>query len=193
MFRRFSKLVLAGLWLLVVCPPLAAEPVVKEIVRKYRISGQTAQALRQEMDWKGPVGAGGRRFDAYTAWRVQWNYRWWESPAECRLTAVTTRLRVTFTLPEWDQYNRGSNKLKQKWDRYYEALLAHEKGHREFGLRAARDIEQVIWGVGRRRTCAQLEREANAAAQATLDRYIRMERQYDIQTEHGAATGAVFP
>jgi len=188
-----TRLALTWLWLLIVCPPLAADPVIHETVRKYRISGQTAQELRREMDRKGPAGAGGRRFDGHTAWWVNWNYRWWEIPTECRLTAVTTRLRVSFTLPAWDQYERGSNELKQKWDRYYEALYAHEKGHREFGLRAARDIEQVIWGIGRRETCAQLEREANAAAQATLDHYIQLEKQYDIETAHGAATGAVFP
>ncbi|CAD7848280.1 MAG: hypothetical protein [Olavius algarvensis Delta 4 endosymbiont] len=189
----FSRLALAWVWLLITCPTLAAEPVVKEIVRKYRISGQTAQDLRREMNLKGPAGAGGRRFDAYTAWWVKWNYRWWESPSECRITAVATQVRVSYTLPAWDQYDRSSDELKQQWDRYYQALLAHEKGHREFGLRAAREIEQVIWDLGRRGTCAQLEREANAVAQAALDRYILMEEQYDADTAHGAATGAVFP
>ena len=193
MLRLCSWLALAWLWLLIVCPPLAAEPVISETVRKYRINGQTAQELRLEMNRKGPAGAGGRRFDAHTAWWVDWNYRWWENPAECRLTAVTTRVRVSFTLPQWDQYDRGSPELQQRWDRYFEALYAHEKGHRDFGLRAARDIEQVIWGIGRRGTCAQLEKDANAAAQATLDHYILLEKQYDIETEHGAASGAVFP
>ena len=193
MRRIYLKITLVWIWLLIACQPLAAEPVINESVHKYRISGLTADELRREMDRKGPAGVGGRRFDAYTAWWVNWNYRWWESSTECRLTAVTTRMRVSFTLPEWDQYDRGSLALKQQWDRYYRALYAHEKGHRDFGLRAAREIEQVIWNVGRRETCGQLEREANAAAQATLDHYIRLEKQYDIETAHGAATGAVFP
>lgn len=193
MLRLCSWLALAWLWLLITCLPVAAEPVISETVRKYRINGRTAQELRLEMNRKGPAGADGRRFDAYTAWRVDWNYLWWENPAECRLTKVTTRVRVSFTLPEWHQYDRGSPELQQKWDRYYEALHAHEKGHRDFGLRAARDIEQVIGGIGWRRTCAQLEKDANAAAQTILDHYILLEKQYDIETEHGAATGAVFP
>ena len=191
--RHFSRLVLAWLWILIACPPLQAEPVIREIVRKYRIKGLNAQELRLEMNRKGPAGAGGRRFDAYTDWRVNWEYRWWETPTECRITAVTTRVRVTFTLPEWVQYDRGSHELQQKWDHYYETLFAHERGHRDFGLRAARDIEKVIWDMGRRETCAQLEKDANAAAQTTLNHYIRLEKQYDIETQHGAATGAVFP
>ena len=192
--RRFcTRLSFFWLWLLIAASPLAAEPVLSESVHKYRISGQTAQELRLEMNRKGPAGAGGRRFDAYTAWWVNWNYRWWENPSECRLTAVTTRVRVSFTLPKWDQYDRGSPELQQKWDRYYEALYAHEKGHRDFGLRAARDIEQDIWRIGPRSTCAQLEKDADAAAQATLDHYILLEKQYDIETAHGAGTGAAFP
>jgi len=189
----FARLTLVWFWLVIACPPLAAEPVINESVRKYRISGQTAQDLRREMNLKGPAGAGGRRFDAYTAWWVKWNYRWRESTAECRIATVTTRVRVSFTLPQWCQYDRGSPELQQKWDRYFAALYAHEKGHRNFGLNAAREIEQVIRDIGRRGTCAQLEKDADAAAQASLDHYILLEKRYDIETEHGAATGAVFP
>ncbi len=193
MRKLIAVLWLFSVWAGATCEPLGAEPVISEVVQHYRITGNTAQDLRWEMNQKGPGGENGKRFDAYTGWRVNWNYRWWENSDICRLTSVTTRVRVTFTLPAWQNYSSADPGLKQKWNRYYKALYEHEKGHRDFGIQAAREIERSILNVSSRKNCDLLERDANAAAEATLDRYIILEKQYDVRTAHGAKTGAIFP
>lgn len=139
---------LCTLWAGIICEPLRAEPVINEGVGYYQIVGNTAQDLRREMDQKGPGGKNGKSFDAYTAWYVNWNYRWWESRDTCRITSVSTKLSVTFTLPAWQNYASADARLQQQWDRYYNALYEHEKGHRGFGIQAAREIERAILDVG---------------------------------------------
>ena len=104
MRKMIAVLGLLIVWAGATCEPLGAEPVISEVVQHYRIAGNTAQDLRREMNQKGPGGENGKRFDAYTGWRVNWNYRWWENADVCRLTSVSTRVRVTFTLPAWQNY-----------------------------------------------------------------------------------------
>ena len=173
--------------------PLRAEPVISEEVRHYWIRGETALDLRWDMNAKGPKGRWGIPYDAYTKWQVDWRYRWWETPDSCRITSASTRVRITYTLPSWQNYDDAEAALKSRWDRYYKALYEHEKGHRDLGVRAAQEIENAILNVEPRETCSELSKDADAAAQAVLDRYIQLEKQYDRQTNHGAKTGAMFP
>ena len=193
MCRLIFLLLLGMLWTVAFSGPLGAEPAISEQVRNYRISGQTALDIRREMNLKGPDGKNGQDFDAHTAWHVDWRYRWSETPAACRITSVTTRVAVTFTLPLWQDYASAGKALRQQWDRYYQALYEHEKGHRDYGVRAAREIEKTILTIASRENCAVLSRDVEAAANAILDRHIYLEKQYDVRTAHGAAADAVFP
>jgi predicted secreted Zn-dependent protease len=81
----------------------------------------------------------------------------------------------------------------QRWNRYYTALIAHENGHRDFGVKAATEIEQALLNLEARENCKRLEQDANAVGYEILNRYIADEKLYDIDTNHGMNDGAVFP
>ena len=79
------------------------------------------------------------------------------------------------------------------WDTYYAALFDHELGHRNLGSRAAAEIENQVLNMGTRDSCEQLESDANEIGKSVIARYSRFEKDYDLTTNHGLNTGAVFP
>ena len=171
---------------------IIARPELKEETHYYDINGDSADALRREMNSKSKLGENGKNFDAYTRWSVRWHFNWENTASYCSMTTVTTSVEVSFTLPRWVDHDRAPAELRKKWERYYAALIEHEHGHREFGVKAAKAIELSMSGMGRD-SCSALQRDANNQANKILAKYVALEKQYDIDTRHGMNNGAVFP
>jgi predicted secreted Zn-dependent protease len=51
----------------------------------------------------------------------------------------------------------------------------------------------VLPALPARATCEEAEEAANMAAREVLERYRRLDVDYDGQTHHGATQGALFP
>ena len=83
--------------------------------------------------------------------------------------------------------------MVRRWRRYLDALTEHESGHRETGFRAATDIAEVLPALPAKPTCEEAEEAANVAAREVLERYRKLDTEYDGETRHGATQGAVFP
>ncbi len=179
--------------LLLLTPAAQAAPEVRLNNVFYSVSGDTAEALWADVLAKTPVEHNGKKHVAYTRWHVNWRF-WWQSDRDsCDITRVTTRMDVTYTLPRLESNAGTPETVTQSWDRYYAALFAHEQGHKDLGEQAANEIEQQIASMGPRENCAQLETDANTIARNVMDRYSRIEKEYDRSTNHGMNIGAVFP
>jgi predicted secreted Zn-dependent protease len=74
-----------------------------------------------------------------------------------------------------------------------EVLQEHENGHKNFGINAAREIERRLTSLGSMRSCNALGNTANSIADQIVDKYSRMETEYDRRTDHGRTQGGVFP
>jgi predicted secreted Zn-dependent protease len=172
--------------------PTQAAVGISDRLERYAISGSTPSDLRLEMNSKGPRGnAGGQVFDGYTRWSVIWRYRYNNFGNTCAITSVATSVTVTITLPKWDDEITADNNTRSKWSRYLAALELHERGHRQMGIDAAKEIDRVISGMSGR--CDALEARANEAGKAILNKYRQLDLDYDRDTDHGAMQGARFP
>lgn len=149
----------------------------------YDIYGQTAKDLRSQMNALGPLD-GGRRWDAYTAWYIRWNWPGYGT-RNCDLSRATTSLEITVTLPRWANPEGADAALITKWNKYYGALARHEQAHVDNALEGYPKVLQAIQNA----TCATAEQ---AALQA-IEPIHAADRDYDKKTGHGAAQGAVFP
>jgi predicted secreted Zn-dependent protease len=165
-----------------------AEPIVNTETHYYLVDGKNAQAIRKDMNAKRSGS-----YDAYTSWRVNWHFYWNNNRSSCTLTKLDTKVAVKFTLPKLATDSVATVDAKQRWDSYYTALIAHENGHRDFGVKAATAIEAGLLAMGKRDNCKNLEKEANGLAHSLLANAIADEKQYDIDTHHGMNDGAVFP
>ncbi|WHZ18475.1 MAG: hypothetical protein OJF55_000624 [Rhodanobacteraceae bacterium] len=160
----------------------------------YDISGNTAAALRHQLDARGPLGESGKRFDAHTDWRVSWNYRYRTGPSGCEFTALEVSTSGTILLPRWVHAADVPDSLLRKWQAYSAALLAHEQGHYTHATDAAGEITRLEQSFNDYSgDCASLARAFNARADAIVERYKAEDAAYDEATGHGRTQGATFP
>ncbi len=171
----------------------ASEPTVNIKTDYYFVSGNTASEIRNDLDMKTPIRERGIKYDARTNCDVKWHLWWNESNGLCTITKVKTRVDVQYVLPKLKTSIFLSKSLKQKWETYMKALLHHENGHKNLGVRAANEIELEIGKMAARSTCKQLEIDANRIGNTILEKIRGLEKEFDRKTNHGINEGAVFP
>jgi len=169
-----------------------ASPKVNETTQYYSIYGETADELRHEMNTKSTIKQAGSNYDAYTSWYVNWRFNWKKSNGQCFMKNVKSTIEVKYTLPKWVNSNNAPVYLKKRWTHYYNALIAHEKGHKNFGINAAKEVESRLSTLSAK-NCANLENKANSLGKNIIEKYTALEKDYDKSTNHGMNNGAVFP
>lgn len=160
----------------------------------YTVKGKTAEELRAHMNRLGPLDPlSNRRYDAYTAWNVQWRYRTVNKNNRCYLHSPTVNTSITMTLPQWNLSANTSGQLKQKWSTYIQALLNHENGHKQHGISAGEEILQLLRQINSYSSCQSLQQAANQTGHDIISKYSQKDIIYDQKTRYGATQGAVFP
>lgn len=163
--------------------PLAAIPGVERIY--YDVKGTSPAAIRKDMNGKRPTDMNdGRRVDALGKWHYRWRWRV-NGSGKCDLNSVELTFSGTVTLPRLADEARLSRPVRERWARYYRALLEHEHGHIGYAYAQRDAVLAALKGA----TCET----ANDAGKAALDRIRAHDRDYDARTRHGATQGAVFP
>jgi predicted secreted Zn-dependent protease len=157
----------------------------------YQIEGASARELHRAMVERGPALHGVALY-ASNEWRVDWEVRN-ANPGRrsCRPDArVVLFLRTV--LPRWDPPTDAPDSLVRAWRRFEAAVLIHENGHRDLGVRAGK----AVWSALRnalRAGCSVSSEDLTQAAATALQRYHELSQQYDVDTEHGRTQGVVWP
>jgi len=174
--------------------PRSTAPTVQIQYKYYPVSGATASELRSQMNRLGPRDRyEDRTYDANTDWAVRWSYRYAMRSNRCVLQNVNTRVAITYTLPKWKKGMVAERSLVADWNRYMAALQLHEDGHKNHGVEAGRDVQQVLSKLPSAASCAELETQAQAAARTVIKTYNQKDLDYDHMTRHGSTQGAIFP
>lgn len=168
---------------------IQAKPITKFSFRYYEIYPTTKQDLAREMLKRSPAVKNGNTFSGYTSWHVSWNFNWKKRDGFCKITKVKTKLNVLYTMPRLLKSQKVENEVRESFEDYYSALFEHEKGHMKFGLLAAKDIEKAILNLGALKSCNALENSANTVGKKIIRKYNKLEREYDIETNHGKRDG----
>jgi len=75
-----------------------AEPSVSETINYYDVSGANAREVRESLNRNGPVSkTNGKRFDAYTGWRISWSTNTGSRRADVPLRLFRPRSRSSST------------------------------------------------------------------------------------------------
>jgi predicted secreted Zn-dependent protease len=176
-----------------VAPSTSAVPVSVRY-SYYPIRGMSNSELRSQMSRQGPLDKlEGRRYDANTTWVVKWSYGYKSVGHRCAIASVSTRVNVTYTLPQWQPPPSTPRSLIAEWNQYLAALHLHEDGHRNHGIGAAQEVMKKLTLSPLAPSCKELGIAANKAAQQIIRHYNQQDVEYDRLTQHGLTQGAVFP
>ncbi|AIE74944.1 MULTISPECIES: DUF922 domain-containing Zn-dependent protease [unclassified Synechocystis] len=169
-----------------------AEPAVQIEYKYYSIYPKNKWDLNRELDQRSPIIFQGKRYRGYTQWLVRWQYRWWSTAQDCKITNVTTNLNVTYTLPRIPPNHPAEPETRRVFGRYLAALFKHEENHKNSGLYAARAIEKALLNLGSFPNCQSLQTRAESIAQQIVYQYRQRDLDYDRQTDHGRKEGIMI-
>ena len=162
-------------------------------VREYEIRGYSARELRAQMNRLGPKDWSDARYAALTGWDVYWFIQFDRQTEVCGVESVTATLSVTMDLPRWANAESGTGSMKRRWQVFLDQLVWHENIHREYGVRAAAEIEKQLAKLPAMDTCEALEQVANETGNAVVRKFHKQSTHYDVTTKHGATQGAWLP
>lgn len=128
---------------------------------------------------------------AKTRWRVSWNYKFQQTDS-CRLTHFRVDTTATIRMPRWADRDKASRADRAHWDAFDAAMRKHEEGHREHGIRAAREIARQVRGFGTRPDCQRLKSDVAALGARVIETYNAADIEYDRVTRHGFEQGAIL-
>ena len=173
-------------------PVLKAEIKVTARVKYYVIYPQSPHDLRRALEKASPVLFEGKTYFGYTDSRIGWYLHWYASQQDCRPTGADITVEITTTLPKLSA-SVTDKETSANFNRFLQALMRHESGHRDIAMDAARQIEHDLTQLMPRAKCADLAREAELMVQTILDAHDRIGREYDERTRYGATQGALIP
>lgn len=151
----------------------------------YQIRGKTFKQLKNGLDEYGPGP-----YHAIANWHVDWRFRYKEQLADCGLTDIHVNKTIVVTLPKWVNKPATSTPLTKEWHRYITALKLHEKTHIDFASKTQYEIYKALKALKPEKGCTSMGKKANDRANQILNKYTKLEREYDIQTDYGRKKGA---
>ncbi len=181
-----ARALCALLCLLASTPALARLPVSISQMG-YPVDLADATDLHEALTAASPIRIHGGH--SLTRWSVRWRSFWRADNGLCRMQRVSTEVDIEHTLPDAVRLPRRSA-LRQRYTDYLAALRAHEQGHADLAVQAAREIEQALMAVPPHPDCDGLSAAANRRGNAIIDQTRARERAYDEATGRGRATAA---
>lgn len=153
----------------------------------YLVSNSSGLSLLQAINNATPISEAGRKFHGYTKWNLRWNYRYHsQDNGYCQIATVTVSHSVVITLPKLE----AGSPHAARFNRYLDALQAHEIGHMMISQEAGKKIEREILELPAMASCSLLEQRANKLGKDYVEWARQRGREYDERTKHGATQGA---
>ncbi len=159
---------------------LAINPDVRVKVDYYDIRGTSWDALKREIDSKGPEGWWGQA-NTGTSYKVTTH----RADGGCGVDSVQVAADARVRLPSWANRFEGPRALQVYWDGVYRTLDLHERGHVAINLEGTREIERALKTIPPQATCEAVLKEARSRYDAIRAAVTRRQVDYDAETNHG--------
>lgn len=167
-------------------------PKVNITFKYYEFVSVNTNDIRDEMTKKTPIRYNGQKFVGSAEDQIKYFFYAKQEDGYWYFDRVTTTVDVTFTMPKWTDYRKANRDQQGRWDEYYNSLLAHENGHKDIAIEAAKTIENELLKLKNFPKKDLLESKAKLIAKAILERYRERQRQFDQETGHGVKTGVIL-
>lgn len=140
---------------------------------------KTVRELRREIGRY----SGSSKYTGFTRWNVTYRYAFEETKAGCRLRDVRVNLDIHYKMPKlFPAYKEAAVKIE--FDRYYDRLMEHERGHGDNGRKAARAVDETLSSLSAPNYLA-LRETPDREARELIREYRARDKHYDRVTSHG--------
>ena len=167
--------------------PLRIEGIdVRQSIAYYPLRAHTPQGLFAEMERTAPsTDAGGRPGFGHAQADLRWRYDLaMQDDATCVPEEVEVTLEVTLTLPRWTPGRSPSKGLRARWQAYRDALVAHERHHRDLAIEAVRELRDALRTLPPT-PCAAAPLRIEATTTRIVERMRRRNATFDAASDHG--------
>lgn len=184
--ERFGRLcyALAALILCGSAGDAAAESgVIVEKMKRYEITGRTAEELFQSMTKHGPRAEHSSRAIAQTQYKTDWNATLSYVNGACRVTKADPGATITYIFP---QLPPGIDPaIKQRWAKFMAGIEKHERQHGKYVRAMLRDAKKSITGLSIKgdQNCQRTHNEAKRRVDRIHEAYEAKQREFD-RREH---------
>jgi predicted secreted Zn-dependent protease len=160
-------------------------------IEPYSVQGQSIAEIGQSMRQTSPRDEDGRPVWGNAQWNIKWKFDH-DMANGCRIGKFNVSVTSKIRMPEWLDRFKAPDELQAKWATFYRALLVHEEGHRDNGIRAGNDLVRRIRGLGSYPDCASLNAQISNLGARVIGEYSLVDKSYDRTTQHGVTQGAVL-
>ncbi|WP_367990662.1 DUF922 domain-containing protein [Vibrio sp. NTOU-M3] len=159
---------------------------VTENLHYYLIDPDSPEDIRHALNNDTTVPRHGR-----TDYNVAWKYTYAKSDGICSIATAEVNVNTKYVMPKLSLRSSANSDIKHKFDTYFDKLMAHERNHHNFGVQAAKEIEQLIfyWAP---ESCQTIGDSINGEAHRIINYYGEQDRIYDEETNHGYTEGVVI-
>ncbi len=179
------------LLLLVIFYTLNAEPIISERYQYYNIYPESKYKIDNEMYKHSPIKHNGKIFYGHNNWYIKWNYKWETKYNVCEIISATVYIDIKYQMPNIPSTFNINFETKDTFNNYYNALLEHEQKHAQYGLLAAKEIEDMFFTISKFHNCKLLKQQIYYETKKIIKKYNKMNKDYDIETEHGRLEGII--
>lgn len=156
----------------------SAKPVVSSSISHYKIYPKNRYQFSEQMDIHSPTKKYG-----FTQWDVRWNYTPKVKANRCTISNLKVKLNVKIIMPQIPLGHWVKLKDRKAFDRFYKALLKHERGHERIASIAAQEVERNIKNI-KAKDCAKLEKAVDKKAKSVVTKYRLRGDQYEESSKH---------
>ena len=155
----------------------------------YDVKGTTLEEIKESMNQQKKIHARGK--DAYTKWRVSFNFKKRKVGGNCTMERVDVRITSTTIMPRLVNLEELSSELQDKWKVYLKNQLKHQMMQEEFAVKAKREVKEKLLAM-KEADCSKLNRNANVLGDSIVQKYAESRDAYNKKTDYGVKNGAVF-
>ncbi|MEL6751456.1 MAG: DUF922 domain-containing protein [Pseudomonadota bacterium] len=179
--RRFALLAIAASCITAGCQVL---PEDKVSVDYYSISGNSTEALDNEIRRKGPrIGVAGKHAVAVARIRMVPTIDYRKRGDACSIRAAKVNVNARVTLPRWTGRPMASKKLGEAWDNIDRYTRLHESVHVAIAFRFARLMEAELLDLPAEADCSTMRRSSAALVRSVLAEHDRTQLQFDADEQ----------
>jgi predicted secreted Zn-dependent protease len=147
-------------------------------VEYYDVQGADQAALVQALNAR----SGGH---AKSSWKLSYQYQPRREKGQCGVGSVLTQLDLAMTLPRWTPPGNAPAELAARWQKYVDALAAHENARLDKARELERALKPALEGL-------PLAADCNALDAAVVERYEALQQQGLRDVEAAETKSPVF-